>query len=176
METDAQSNLMLESARRAVRGVNISAETLLATDYLNHFNEVVMLFELCGEMPDLIEEVRIWAPKSYAEHFLSSGLSYGELAANVYNFAPPTYKQPFDATIDMLTLVVRRSIAELTARHDAGDTEGVQSGIAGTSPILKRLVEIAGAIINGNASALKQSQIMSANSFIEAVGGKPAVA
>src|SRR4051812_16547324 len=110
MEPDAQGSLLLESARRAVRGANISVETLLATDYLNHFNEIVMLFELCGEMPDLIEEVRIWSPKSYPEHFRTSGLSYGELAANVYALAPPVYKQPFDATIDMLALVVRTSI------------------------------------------------------------------
>jgi hypothetical protein len=172
MEPVAQNRRELDDLRRLVRGTNIFSETLLATDYLNHFNEIVMLFELCGDMPELIEEVRIWQPRSYQEHFRASGLSYGELAANVYAAAPALYRQPFDAAIEMLTLVVRRSIEQLVARHDAGDLEGVRRGIEGVSPVLKRLVEIAGAIINGDALALKQSQITAAMSYCEAASGR----
>ena len=47
-----------------VDGTNISAQTLLATDYLNHFNEIVMLLDMIPDMPDMVEECKLWQPKS----------------------------------------------------------------------------------------------------------------
>ena len=35
-------------------GTTINSQTLLATDYLNHFNEVVMLLEMIPDMPDMM--------------------------------------------------------------------------------------------------------------------------
>ena len=53
-----------------VRGTNISEQTLLATDYLNHFNEIVMLLEMLADIPECFEDAKAWAPKSYPDHFL----------------------------------------------------------------------------------------------------------
>ena len=55
--------------RRLVQGKNIHQDTLLATDYLNHFNEIVMLLELVADMPDCLEDALEWQPKSYEDHF-----------------------------------------------------------------------------------------------------------
>ena len=52
---------------------NIVPSTGLATDYLNVFNEAVMLFGLLSDMPDMIEELRNWQPMSYEKHFARSG-------------------------------------------------------------------------------------------------------
>ena len=38
-------------------GTNINSVTLLATDYLDHFNEVIILIEMVADMPDMIEDV-----------------------------------------------------------------------------------------------------------------------
>ena len=38
--------------RRLVEGSTINGTTLLSTDYLNHFNEFVMLLDLIPDMPD----------------------------------------------------------------------------------------------------------------------------
>ena len=43
-----------EALRKRARGSNVNEQTLLATDYLNHFNEVVMLLEMQPDMPDMI--------------------------------------------------------------------------------------------------------------------------
>ena len=40
-----------------LQGTNINTSKLLATDYLNHFNEVIMLIEMVPDMPDIIEDV-----------------------------------------------------------------------------------------------------------------------
>jgi hypothetical protein len=52
---------------------NINPVSLLATDYLNHFNEAVMLLELIPDMPDMLEDAKRWAPKPYKQHFRDSG-------------------------------------------------------------------------------------------------------
>ncbi len=51
---------------------NINPRTGLATDYLNHFNEAIMLLELIPDMPDCYELFLEWQPLSYAEHFIKS--------------------------------------------------------------------------------------------------------
>ena len=61
--------------RKLVSGTNINEQTLLATDYLNHFNEVVMLIEMIADMPECLEDAQAWAPKSYQDHFRDSNVS-----------------------------------------------------------------------------------------------------
>ena len=43
---------------------NINPATGLATDYLNHFNEAIMLLEMLSAMPDCAEDFLVWEPMS----------------------------------------------------------------------------------------------------------------
>ncbi|MDP6344006.1 MAG: hypothetical protein QF491_10780, partial [Alphaproteobacteria bacterium] len=65
--------------RDRLAGTNVNQDTFLATDYLNHFNEIVMLLEMVPDMPEILDEAKEWQPKSYAAHFRDSGLSDAEL-------------------------------------------------------------------------------------------------
>ena len=51
---------------------NINPRTGLATDYLNHFNEAIMLLEMIPDMPECAEDFLLWYPLSYREHFTAS--------------------------------------------------------------------------------------------------------
>lgn len=53
-----------EAIREKAAGSNLDPKTLLATDYLNHFNEIVMLLEMIPDMPDILEDAKEWQPKS----------------------------------------------------------------------------------------------------------------
>ncbi len=47
----------IDEARAAqLRAANINPRTGLATDYLNHFNEAVMLLEMVPDMPECAED------------------------------------------------------------------------------------------------------------------------
>jgi hypothetical protein len=62
-----------EDARAAqLRAANINPRTGLATDYLNHFNEAIMLLEMIPDMPECAEDFLGWQPLSYREHFTAS--------------------------------------------------------------------------------------------------------
>ena len=66
---------------------NINPVTFLATDYLNHFNNVVMLLELLPDMPDCAEEVVAWAPMSYEDYFRTAHFRERDLAVDAYRAA-----------------------------------------------------------------------------------------
>src|SRR5262249_13363385 len=51
----------VDEARAAeLRAANINPRTGLATDYLNHFNEAVMLLEMVPDMPECAEDFLHW--------------------------------------------------------------------------------------------------------------------
>lgn len=86
-------------SRDALIHANINPKTRLATDYLNHFNEIIMLLEMLAEMPDCVEDVLDWAPKSYQQHFRDSHFKEKELAIFAYESAHPMARERFDAVI-----------------------------------------------------------------------------
>ncbi len=71
----------------ALRAANINPATGLATDYLNHFNEVMMLMEMLPDMPDCAEDVLEWMPADYIQHFTNSGFKDKDLAVLAYQAA-----------------------------------------------------------------------------------------
>lgn len=83
----------------ALAAANINPSSFLATDYLNHFNEVVMLMEMVPDMPDMAEDVMAWEPCSYTEHFEQSVFADKALAVEAYQAAPAATKARFDAVI-----------------------------------------------------------------------------
>src|SRR5271156_609860 len=93
-----------------VRGTNISETTLLATDYLNHFNEIVMLLEMLPDMPELFEEAKAWRPKSYVEHFAGSSSPFHSLAIELYPHVPARFREPFETTIGQLEGMIDRTM------------------------------------------------------------------
>ena len=60
-----------DRANAAVRlaDANINPLTGLATDYLNHFNEAIMLLEMLSSCPECRDDFLVWRPMSYREHF-----------------------------------------------------------------------------------------------------------
>jgi hypothetical protein len=83
----------------ALAAANINPSSFLATDYLNHFNEVVMLMEMVPDMPDMAEEVMAWEPRGYTEHFEQSVFADKALAIEAYQAAPAATKARFDAVV-----------------------------------------------------------------------------
>jgi hypothetical protein len=56
-----------------LRAANINPATGLATDYLNHYNEVAMLIATLADMPEMSDVILDWRPVGYPPHFRRSG-------------------------------------------------------------------------------------------------------
>ena len=142
-----------------IKGTNISEQTLLATDYLNHFNEVVMLIEMIPDMAECLEDAQAWQPKTYQQHFLDSGLSDGALAAAAYEQAPARFRAPFDATVDQLNRLVAATLPRLAAALTTGNPDVVAGAARTASRQLQGLIDAANATIHGATETMAQADV-----------------
>src|SRR6201989_2647180 len=110
-----------EAAARAaeLRAANINPQTGLATDYLNHFNEAIMLLEMIPDMPECADDFLQWSPLSYAEHFTASNFKAKELAIAAYEAADPGVRSGFDQMTETMTSILNEiSSAMRTVSQD----------------------------------------------------------
>ncbi len=156
--TDAEKKRLSAWAPR-LQGTLINPRTLLATDYLNHFNEMIMLIGMTADMPEVIDDIQQWRMKSYAEHFRNSGLTYGALAAAAYDDAPAAYKSGFERTIQQIVLVIDSTRERLKMALAAGDMDDVRDTSTSAAMRLTNLVGAASAIIAGDQETKLQSEI-----------------
>ena len=154
--TDADG---VESIRERVQGTNINEKSLLATDYLNHFNEIVMVLEMIPDIPDCLEDAKAWCPKSYTDHFQDSGFSDRELAIAAYDHAPPVYREMFDGTIEHMDRLVALSIDRISAAAATGERDAIKRATSRATRDLKRLMDVASAIIHGTKPTISQDEI-----------------
>lgn len=144
------------SARMA--GTNINAQTLLATDFLNHFSEVVMLIEMLPDMPDCFEAVLEWHPKSYQDHFRDSRFPDRDLAIEAYEAVPGRYRIPFEDVVAQMNALVAVSVERIGACLEQ-DGEGLRDICQEASRNLQKMMDIANAIINGSSKTFGQGEI-----------------
>src|ERR1700761_7320026 len=97
----------VEKARAAqLRAANINPRTGLATDYLNHFNEAIMLLEMVPDMPECAADFLGWQPLSYREHFTASNFKARELAISAYESANANIRAEFDDVTSAMTAIL----------------------------------------------------------------------
>ena len=139
------------SARAALlRAANINPRTGLATDYLNHFNEAIMLLEMIPDMPECAEDFMGWQPLSYAEHFTASNFKARDLAIEAYNTADVRIRADFDGITSAMTSILTAVCSAM--REAQQDKTRVRLAEQATGWV-KPLVMQAGGIINGDRQA-----------------------
>lgn len=135
-----------------LRAANINPDSFLATDYLNHFNEAIMLLELVPDLPEMLAEAKQWQPKSYTAHFMDSDFAAKELACQAYEEAPARFRIPFDLTRRALDRKISEAIAAAGRFLEAGDDATFRLGLEGRFRAIRDLISTAGGIINGSES------------------------
>jgi hypothetical protein len=140
-----------EEARAAqLRAANINPRTGLATDYLNHFNEAIMLLEMVPDMPECAEDFLLWCPLSYREHFTASNFKARDLAIAAYDSADAGIRTEFDnITSAMTSILTAVGAAMREVRQDKTRATLAEQATGWVKP----LVTLAGGIINGGAEA-----------------------
>src|SRR6201986_4253950 len=95
-----------EARAAALVAANINPRTGLATDYLNHFTEAIMLLEMIPDMPECSEGFLAWCPLSYCEHFMTSNFTARDLAISAYESADPEIRAEFEQLTDTMTSIL----------------------------------------------------------------------
>jgi hypothetical protein len=129
---------------------NINPRTGLATDYLNHFNEAVMLLEMIPDIPECAEDFLAWSPLSYCEHFMASNFKAKDLAISAYESVDPDIRTEFEQITDTMTSILT---AVGTGMREANQDKTRAKLAEQAIGWLKPLVSVAGGVINGGSEA-----------------------
>jgi hypothetical protein len=141
-----------EAEARAARlkAANINPRTGLATDYLNHFNEAIMLLEMIPDIPECAADFLEWHPLSYAEHFTASNFKARDLAIEAYQSADVKIRTEFDnITSTMTSILTAVGSAMREVRQDKTRATLAEQATGWVKP----LVALAGGIINGGSES-----------------------
>ncbi len=153
---DARSRAEL---RRRIEGTSVNPTTFLSTDYLNHFNEIVMILEMLPDMPECIEEVLAWRPKSYCEHFRDSAFADREVAIAAYAHVPPEYRVPFEAAVRQANGLIEANRERLRAAAESGDRTQIEDIVTPLCRTLHDVMSNLRGIVNGTVEPLDQESI-----------------
>jgi hypothetical protein len=152
--TKGRASLAARVDAASLSDANINPKTGLATDYLNHFNEAIMLLELLAEMPECREYFFAWQPRNYDEHFAASNFQHRDIAIAAYAAADPALRGKLDtlaSTMNEILLATREVM-----RQDL--SPGAVGAIADMAVRwIKPLVTRAGSVING--TEVEQSHV-----------------
>jgi hypothetical protein len=150
-----QSDRTIERPRSAVdparaallRAANINPRTGLATDYLNHFNEAVMLLEMIPDIPDCAEDFLAWTPLSYAEHFTATNFKARDLVIEAYEQADRDIRARFDQlTKTMTDILLAVGAAMREATQDSTRAKLADQAAGWVKPLVAQV----GGVINGD--------------------------
>ena len=129
---------------------NINPATRLAPDYLNHFNEAIMLLEMLSSCPECRDDFLGWRPLSYREHFEASRFKGRAMAIAAYDAADPSLRGCLDTLAGTMTAVLEATRAAMSL--DIAPESAVALAERAAA-LLRPLVARAGAVINGEDTA-----------------------
>ena len=146
--------------RKLVENTTINSATFLSTDYLNHFNELVMMLDLVPDMPEMLEEAQEWRPKTYVEHFQASVFTHKDLAIAAYDHVLDEDRAALEHTVDLMNKTIARAFKAIPAVITSGDTDALRNLCTTFSQNLQGMIDRCSGIINGVEGAAEMALAM----------------
>ena len=101
----------MNSSLEAQASALVNPASGIANDYLNHFNEILLMIEnLPILLPEMVEDILQWKQVSYTEYFKKSPLPGSAEALRIYDALDPNFRTDFEAMIELLDKIVLSSI------------------------------------------------------------------
>lgn len=134
----------------------------LANDYLNLFNEVLMIIEQLPVMPELLDDLMAWKPVTYQEYFSRSVLPGSRSALDDYNRLAPVFRQRFEALVGDLDRQATGAVVSIR-RHirtkGTDDAPALAAICEKAVTALRETLERAVALVNhGSADSAESAQ------------------
>ncbi|MGO9546151.1 MAG: hypothetical protein ACLPPF_15325 [Rhodomicrobium sp.] len=107
---------MRELLKRANNLVN--PKSGIANDFLNQYNELLFLLEnLPILLPEMLEELLGWRPKTYEHYFQASPLPGGELAIKIYYRLDCSFRNQFESQIAEINKLAEQVIEVISRQN-----------------------------------------------------------
>ena len=135
--------------RRA--GALVNPASGLANDFLNVYNEILMLIEMLPSMPELVDDITAWRPCSYRAYFMQSQLPGRSDALEAYRQLDPGFRAHFEALVEKLAecgVAAVTAIERVVALGAAHDVERMAQVCADCVAHIRRGLEPAEQLVN----------------------------
>ena len=118
-----------------------------------------MMLEMATTMPECLDDLRAWQPKTYTEHFTGSRFARRAAIIGAYQAADPAVREALDAAAETLNAVLAQTRDAVVERLGTPAAEKLaRRALAGLRPLLARTA----AVINGTADAASRQTPQSA--------------
>lgn len=111
----------MELTEDTLRGANVNPHSYLATDYLNVFNEAMMLLELVADDPEMLEDLIDWSAPEYVEHFVNTNFKGKEVVAAAFEAANPEVRDSFTSRAKTLESLITTEVKVLNNTIMSGE-------------------------------------------------------
>lgn len=137
----------------------------IANDFLNHFNEVLLLIEnLPVLLPEMVDELLGWTPRTYREYFTQSELPGSKLTLEIYDSICDELRDEFEARVGAVNLMCLEGVEVIKSRRDGKgeiEPEDVEEYCEQISLKLRSaLSDLADLVNNGYAAPVEAPQNM----------------
>jgi len=112
---------------QTLASVNVNLSTGFATNYLNHYVEILLLLEMLPSMPEGIEDISKWQPMDYSDHVKLSGLPHSELVLQAFERAEPARRNMLIGITKEADTLITRFIDWAQSAVSKGDQAKLQS-------------------------------------------------
>ncbi len=123
----------------------------LANDYLNIYNEVVMLVETLPNMPEAMEDILNWRPTTYQDYFSKSILPGSKNALENYSKLDADFRKSFEDVVAELDRCATGSVVAIR-RHNRqkgdNDPAGLEQICARAGATLREILQRASNIVD----------------------------
>jgi hypothetical protein len=151
----------------AQSGLHINPATGLCSDYLNHFNEAIMVLEMLPAVPDCVDDFFAWRPCSYSEHFAGSNFKNREAVIAAYQAADPAIRKSLDALADSMNVMLLATREAMKPGPAASSADALANcAVAWLKPLVAR----AGIVINGTGAVkVRKNESSAAQAAVDAL-------
>ena len=132
---------------QALSAINVNLSTGFATNYLNHYVEILLLLEILPSMPECLEDIGLWKPMSYAEHVRQSGLPQWELVLEAFEHSDSKRKDSLRDVTNEVDTEVLRYIDQAQKAVVLGDNEQTAAIALEAKDVLTPMLERISSVI-----------------------------
>ena len=130
---------------------NVNLVSGLATNYLNHYIEILLLIEMLPDMRECFEDIRTWKPMSYCEYAACSQLPNSELVLKVYDSVDAERRRNLDAIAHEADTALMSFINRAGTALDLNDTNLLKEIALEAKEYLTPTIERMTGVITPNA-------------------------
>lgn len=134
---------------------NVNLVSGLATNYLNHYIEILLLLEILPDMPECFEDVLRWKPMSYKTHVMQSGLPNNDIVLRAYAVVDEDRRNRLAMVADEANALLDVLMARAGVSIDRNDVSALKEVAHEAKERLSPLIERMTGIITPSATTTK---------------------